>query len=298
LTNNLREEDWNLLLKRIELGKCTPFIGAGACFGVLPLGADIAKKWAAEHDYPLDDSHDLARVAQYFAVKTDPMAPKEAICELLRGLPPPAMAMLDEPHNVLAGLPLPVYITTNYDDFMAGALRKARKDPTQELCRWNKDLKNEFSVFEAENVFEPSSANPVVFHLHGLTRLPQSLVLTEDDYLDFLVNLSRDDNLIPPRIRRSLTDASLLFVGYRIADWDFRVLFRGLVTYLTKSISRSHVSVQIAPNGRAGSDAQQGRVQEYLDKYYGELKIKVYWGTCHDFTAELRKRWEDFNRAK
>jgi hypothetical protein len=296
VNKHLREEDWNLLLTRIKAGKCTPFLGAGACFGVLPLGADIARDWATKHGYPFDDSHDLARVAQYFAVNSDPMAPKEAICEMLKGIARPGTVVRDEPHHVLASLPLPVYITTNYDDFMLEALTRAQKDPKQELCRWNKDLRNEPSVFESENMFEPTTANPVVFHLHGQSKLPQSLVLTEDDYLDFLVNLSKEDDLIPRRIRRALTDASLLFLGYRIADWDFRVLFRALVTYLTKSISRSHVSVQIAPDGKGGA-IQQSKVQEYLDKYYGELKIKVYWGTCQEFTAELRRRWDEFDRA-
>jgi len=101
-----------------------------------------------------------------------------------------------------------------------------------------------------------------------------------------------------PRIRRALTDASLLFLGYRIADWDFRVLFRGLVSYLEKSISRSHISVQIAPAGKTAALPQQEKAQDYLDDYYGELKIRVYWGTCREFAGELAQRWERFERGK
>jgi hypothetical protein len=61
----LEEKDWNLLLGRIKDGKCNPFLGAGACAGVLPRGSDIAKKWAEEYEYPLEDCADLARVAQF-----------------------------------------------------------------------------------------------------------------------------------------------------------------------------------------------------------------------------------------
>ena len=75
MPNTLGERDWDLLLRRIKAGKCTPFLRAGACYGVLPLGSHIAQEWAEEHDYPLEDCGDLARVAQFLAVQYDPMFP-------------------------------------------------------------------------------------------------------------------------------------------------------------------------------------------------------------------------------
>ena len=44
--NGLNDDDWDMLLQRIKSGSCTPFLGAGACAGTLPLGADVARKWA------------------------------------------------------------------------------------------------------------------------------------------------------------------------------------------------------------------------------------------------------------
>ncbi|TEU14703.1 MAG: SIR2 family protein [Anaerolineales bacterium] len=304
MPNTLGERDWELLLRRIKAGKCTPFLGAGACFGVLPLGCDIAQKWAQEHEYPLEDCHDLARVAQYLAVTEDPMAPKEIITEWIKSVPPPNFTEPDEPHSVLAGLPLPVYITTNYDDFMVQALKSRNKDPKQELCRWNKYVKKLPSIFDSEPGFNPTTANPVVFHLHGHTKVPESLVLTEDDYLDFLVaiskdqvTISKDQRLLPARIEQAFAGASLLFLGYRIADWDFRVLFRILVSYMEISTKRAHVSVQLVPGEDKLSKPEKEKAQEYLDRYFGELKIRVYWGTCREFAKELRKRWEAFDRG-
>ncbi len=297
MPNALEERDWNLLLRRIKAGRCTPFLGAGACFGVLPLGSDIAQEWAQEHDYPLEDCRDLARVAQFLAVQSDPMSPKEEILErFFKNVDPPDFTQPDEPHGVLANLPLPIYMTTNYDDFMVQALKSRHKDPKREMCRWNKYIKDVFSVFD--HGFRPTAANPIVFHLHGHNKhekAAESLVLTEDDYLDFLVNISKDQDLLPARIQRAFTGTSLLFLGYGIADWDFRVLFRSLVGYLERSIGRTHVSVQIVPGENGISEAQRARAQEYLDHYFGELKIRVYWGTCREFTAELRKRWEAFS---
>ncbi len=43
--------------------------------------------------------------------------------------------------------------------------------------------------------------------------VPESLVLTEDDYLDFLaLAISRDPGLLPHPIQRALAGTSLLFV--------------------------------------------------------------------------------------
>jgi hypothetical protein len=297
MSNTLDENDWGLLLRRIKDGKCTPFLGAGACYGTLPLGSDVAQDWASDKGYPLEDSYDLARVAQFLAVTEDPMSPKEKIRERFKEIPPPNFSAPDEPHGVLADLPLPVYMTTNYDDFMMQALRSRNKNPKQELCRWNKYVKGEPSIFEAEPGFNPTPMIPIVFHLHGHNGVAESLVLTEDDYLDFLVNISKDQELLPARIQRALTGASLLFMGYRIADWDFRVLFRSLVGYLERSIGRAHISVQLVPVGRQAPEEQKAKAQEYLDRYFEELKIRVYWGTCREFAAELRKRWEAFSHA-
>ena len=130
------DDDWNRILRRIQRGKCTPFLGAGASAGVLPLGGAIAEQWADERSYPLWDRENLPRVAQFVAVvEEDPMAPKEDIQKFFDGKAPD-LSHEDEPHRVLAGLPLPIFLTTNYDDFMTQALRARGKQPEQEFCRW------------------------------------------------------------------------------------------------------------------------------------------------------------------
>ncbi|MGD8997271.1 MAG: SIR2 family protein, partial [Anaerolineae bacterium] len=271
MSTTLGERDWRLLLRRIAAGKCTPFLGAGACFGTLPLGSDIANEWSGAHQYPLEDSHDLVRVAQFLAVQYDPVFPKEELLKEFENVEAPDFTDPDEPHAVLADLPLPVYITTNYDDFMVRALESRDRHPRRELCRWNTLLKDRASVLESGNGLSPTVANPVVFHLHGHNEVPESLVLSEDDYLDFLVNLSKDQELLPPRIQGAMAGTSLLFLGYRIADWDFRVLFRSLISYLEKSTKRAHVSVHLVPGGDRISPAQREKAQEYLDSYFDEL---------------------------
>ena len=49
---------------------------------------------------------------------------------------------------MLARLPLPVYITTNYDEFMVQALSGQHKDPKRELCQWNELVRGSPSVLD------------------------------------------------------------------------------------------------------------------------------------------------------
>src|SRR5690242_9991585 len=100
---SLSEKDWNLLIRSIRLGKCTPFLGAGACAGVLPLGGDIAYRWATEYDYPFEDSRNLIKVAQFLAIENYPMFPKDEIVQMFADLKAsPDFDEKTEPHRVLA----------------------------------------------------------------------------------------------------------------------------------------------------------------------------------------------------
>jgi len=291
MPNTLKDRDWEILLGRISNKKCTPFLGSGACFGILPTGREFAHELAQKYKYPLDGGDDLARIAQFLAVEyEDGIFPKDQIVKRFEKVGPPNFDESDEPHSVLADLPLPIYITTNYDDFMIKALKHRNRKPRRELCRWNERFETQPSHLDAD--FIPSIAEPVVFHLHGCTEVEESMVVTEDDYLDFLVSISQDQDLLPLSIREAFASTSLLFMGYRLADWDFRVLFRSLVSYLNRSNARSHVSVQLLPTGAAVTDDESERARTFFDHYFRNRNIHVYWGTCREFAADLRARWE------
>jgi hypothetical protein len=283
----VEDDHWEILLERISEQKCTPFLGAGAASATLPLGSTIAAEWALEHDYPLEDTHDLARVAQFLAVKLDAMAPKEKLKRLLSAAGTPDFGSAGEPHAVLAELPLPLYMTTNFDGFMTAALRACGKEPRQELCRWNERLVRRASVFDAPDNYRPTTREPLVYHLHGQMDVVESLVLTEDDYFDFLVNIPQIG--IPPPIQEALSATSLLFLGYRLADWNFRVLFRGFVELTQPSDRRLSVTVQLPPT-RSPDLAE--RAMTYLSRYFDKKEIVVYWGSAQDFMTELQKRWK------
>lgn len=289
--NGLEDSDWEILLDRIRSGRCTPFLGAGACYGALPLGGDVAEELAKKFNYPLPNSGDLTAVTQYIAVNRDMAFAKSQVLEVLKkaGPPkyqqPPDFTAPDEPHGLLADLPLAVYMTTNYDPFLFLALKKKHKDARRELCRWNKLIEHEPSVFEDEPNYTPTPANPLVYHLHGHDDYPDSVVATEDDYLKFLAKMSGDPKLIPDKVQKVMRASSFLFIGYRVADWNFRILFEGL------RMRGSFLSIAVLLPPRPDEPASAA-VQKYLVKYYDEMDIRIFWGTAREFSAELRRRWQ------
>jgi hypothetical protein len=289
--------DWETLIGRIQDGKCTPFLGAGANYGLLPLGAEIADAWAHELKFPGGKTPGLEEISQFLAVQAaDAVAPKDKISRLLRErLARHSDAELeqilsapDNPLSLVADLPLPVYITTNYDDLIERALRTRGKDARQEVCRWNSKIRELPSAFDAPGGYRPTPDKPIVFHLHGSFDVADSLVLTEDDYLDFLVSTSRH-RILPPRIEEAMTGASLLFLGYRLADINFRMIFRGLVGALEGSLRRMNVSVQLPPPSQ---DKDSAAWQEYMKKYFEANHVRIFWGSAQMFSTELRERLE------
>jgi hypothetical protein len=298
----ITENDWNTLVTKIRSGLCTPFIGAGASHPTLPLGGDLSTRLLADEERatgstcPLPDRTDLARVTQFIAVtRNDTSVPKLQIANIIKAAAAPADQAAD-PHKTLAALGLPIYLTTNYDDFMVRALRQrlgADADIKRELARWTEDLRNETaSAFDVG--YTPTPTSPVVFHLHGHADQPLSIVATEDDYLDFLVSISKDlagtqpaptlRTILPLPIRRAIKTTTLLFVGYGLNDLNFRVILRGLVSSLQPSGRQIHIAVQFA----GGSGAA---LRDYLERYYEwSLQVNILWGTASDFCAELEER--------
>jgi len=287
----IQATDWEVLMKRIKDGRCTPFLGAGVYSERLSLRSAVAKKWAAEYHYPLDDSDDVARVARFLNVEYgDAEYASGKYVEELAKLPTPNFDDPNEPYNILAKLPLPIYITTNYDDMIERALLKNQRDVKPDLCKWVKSLEDPSPL--AEQGFQPNVANPSVFHLYGYMQTQQSMVMSEYDYFQFLINVSKDPELIPKRIQQAITGTSLLLLGYSLEDWDFRILFHFLAGYLKNSTSKTHVAVQLSPS--ASTDDLKQRAQAFFDKYFESKSpdIRVSWETTQGFVGMLRDSWQ------
>ena len=203
----------------------------------------------------------------------------------------------DEPHWVLAHLPLPIYITTDPSSMIEEALREAGKAPEVALCPWNDRMEQSPSIFERDPDYEPSVERPLVYHLFGQVDVRWSYVLTEDDYFGYMLGMGANRELIPERVRRALVDSGLLFVGFRLDGWDFRVLFRSVLSQGgTERLNRpdyKHVAAQVDPE--QSNTLEPDRARDYLKEYVQAADISVFWGSATNFLSELQSRWNERN---
>jgi hypothetical protein len=199
----------------------------------------------------------------------------------------------DDPHAVLAGLPLDVYITANPDNLMFDALKDAGKNPHREFCRWKDTLAE---GYDPKSTPVPDVNNPIVFHIFGYLENPSSLVLSQDDYFDFLTGMSKNYALIPEKVRSSLARRTLLFTGFQMIDWKFRILLRSIISHWEGSKNRPYnIAAQIDPDEENLLDPQ-GALR-YLEKYYNITKITTYRGRPEDFARDLKGEWDEYARG-
>lgn len=188
-----------------------------------------------------------------------------------------------DPLLVLANLPFRVWLTTSPYTFLEAALVRAGKKPHSTLIRWRQDLRDLIDPRQDE-LHEVDAQRPLVCHLFGLDQHSNSLVLTEDDYLDFLVdvNLDRDDNerdSIPAQVRKALS-GDLLMLGFSLNSWAFRSVHAGLIKSHDPKAPRRVLCVQLPP-----SEAEQSYLHDYLQR---DAHFEVVWATLQQYAEELR----------
>lgn len=316
---------WKALCQCVHEGRFLPILGPDLDEGLFGGRRELAIRLAKKYAYPNADHEctDLAKVAQFLSIEKDRAFAHKAVQtelvdllverrhadavtelpKLLDGVVERRGALESDPYRVLARLPAPVYITASPETLLFKTVKAAGKSPEALFCRWRSTRTN--TPQEPRPKQPPSPQTPVVHHVFGVFGAPESLVLTEDDFFDFLIATSTY-KLMPAVVRGSLTDSALIFLGFRLDDWTFRVLFR-LIMNLDGSAGMrkySHVGVQINPEEHSLADVERGR--RYLERYFGsdrgaglsEPPITLYWGSPADFLAELQRHLDETRKEE
>jgi hypothetical protein len=308
-------EKWPAIVRSIKRGQATPIIGANLAEGALGPSNALATHWAERFNFPLapQNREDLHDVAQFLAITQAHNFPREELIDELRRTLASRFAddlaegaeqsdIYDlfatvgeiqrernpyDPYKILAEQPFPVYVTTAYHSLLSEALRAAGKDPMIEFCRWAPELEKIPSIYDEEPRYLPSAERPLVFHLFGILAEPDSLVLTEDDHFDFLLRVARTPDLVPLAVREALSDTALLFLGYRIDGWDFRVLYRSLMQQEGRARRSKYANIagQVSPDEDYFLLPAQAR--RYFERYFDYNDISIFWGSVDDFAREL-----------
>lgn len=312
-----QEQVWSLLCSSVRQGKVVPILGPRLLEPVHGLDAALRLAESSGFPFAMHEWDDLPRVTQYLTVNRQRfntvVAYRDQIIDdiiaLHRGwlpaeeLPPqkkPALGALlrlvgehlrthssDYVYQLLATLPAPVYLTTSYDSLLEQELRASGKTPQKVLTRWRHRQKPEDE--RAQVIAEPSANAPLVYHAFGAfgPDTEGSLVLTEDNYFDYLI-ANATYKLLPDAVAAPLCASSILLLGFRLTDWHFRVLFR-LLMNLEGRVGRSdfcHVAVQLDPDAQTMADVERGK--KYLADYFHDAdKIQIYWGRPEEFLKAL-----------
>jgi len=246
-----------LVAKRMLEGEVVPFLGAGVNLcgrpdgthwkkgEFMPNAAELAAALAEGVGYPDPEDRDLMRISQYVDAVLGPKALYQYVRDPLNADYRPtalhrffaAMAGLLRERNT----PRQVILTTNYDDALEVAFVE-RGEP-YDLIWYAATGPDSGRFIHARNGAPVAIVRPneydeldpdertVIVKLHGAMvrddAAHDSYVITEDDYIRYL---TRSDiaSQLPAVLRQRITERHLLFLGYRMRDWNLRVVLERL----------------------------------------------------------------------
>lgn len=304
---------WKALINDITKGEFTPIIGWGLSEAVYGRAEELARQLALKNNFPMAPFQrgDLPLVLQFLSVNQSRSYIADALqiqmCEEIKArhqdLFNPRLSFEElskkaghfqlqdqqDPYRILAALRTKIFITATPDNLLIQALEKAGKKPFSCYAIWKDN-----SERQAPYKKEPTVEEPMVYHIFGQFDKRESLVLTEDDYFDYLIGASLNQKKMPYMVKHALANQLLIFLGFQITDWSFRVLFRLIKSLGGKAAGEdyAHAAVQIDPEGDLIADVASAR--KYLkDYYYHKNKISIFWGGSDEFLCQLQQRLPD-----
>lgn len=315
---NQNEGVWRGILQQLRLKSLIPVVGPELNRGLLLSGPDIAKHWSAQYEYrkfnyPYIDRNDLPRIAKFVETKNQFLHyPHNELLELYKKdllerenvsdqrdfsnmkleevISKVSLRYFNQdpglPHLMLAKLNLRTIVTTNFDSFLREAiLHKQQKKARVGICRW----RGEDSSTSDYQGLQGSDAEPLIFHVFGYEIDSTSMVLTDDDYLDFSRRVAMDQWRIPGLLRSDMTTSTLLFLGYDVRDLDFRLLLKSVVAPL-REIQNRVIVVQIDPAQYRQKKQELQQLQQIIERDAQWLRLSVHWSNLRSFIGELWDR--------
>jgi hypothetical protein len=280
------EDDWSTLIHAIHQKNCILMLGPDAALESVkkngkeelhPLTKILANQLSERIDPGILEkinTSDLAQVAQYYCMEKDRNALEVRVTEFYGE----RKNLSSELHKNLAALPFYFTITTTPDEMCASALKEEGKKPVIERFHFKDNNKRLVTM--------GTNKKPLVFHFYGTVDEPDSLVLTENNLLDFLVTLISKKRPLPDNIRSELKDEdkSFLFLGFGFRNWHLRILLYALQGNGKERCS--YALEQLLPNRIAEFE------QNVIFFKKSSLKIHIFVGNLIQFVKQLRAEYK------
>ena len=274
----MKEHDWRSLLHTIRKGDCILFLGPEMATASVeevqrPLIELLSEQLAEEIEGEgVVNQSDLAHVARKYSMKRSQLASKIAATTFYEQ----HAACISKPYEDLAALPFPLIVNTSHDACFVNALKKEGK--SCELSFYDYNGKRPGLAPEG------TAAKPLVYSMYGSIEEPNSMVLSENDLLDFLVSVIAKEPPLPANISGAFKEKSacFLFLGFSFKNWYLRILL-----HVLQSRSRSIESFALEQMSTY-EDIYEGAVLFFKDSF----KLYVYPMEEAAFTGELKRRYE------
>ncbi len=248
------------IVKAIRSGRCIPFLGAGVSSAFrdwrhgqvevpgCPSGFDLKtrlEKALRENPHPSPELDrvplsDLPSVAEFY-VHFDNGQRGELEAMIAEEL---GRVQFPRPiHWVLARVPsVRCVFTTNYDELVEVACQQSEPgrallgpyiyDQSETQQEPPEGIPIEIvtnAPYKAASASVAGSHPLVLYKMHGCVRRPGSLLITTYDYVRYIASW-RDERLGMPKVFRDLLyKNTILFLGYSLSDWNFRVIWEAMI---------------------------------------------------------------------
>lgn len=198
--------------------------------------------------------------------------------------------------RILSGLPFDLIVTTNYDRLLERACEERNRDykrVVQPIQGFDKDTWQPFNdaladYFAQQRQKELSERGVVIYKIHGTFdeqngEDKSSIIITEEDYIQFLAVIGKDMQGVPPVITSKMVRATLLFLGYSLEDWDFRTIFKGHIEGLTRREQNKSFAIQKDP-------------PRFWEEFWKAKNVVIYDVDVYEFAHELEERFENYRQ--
>jgi DNA-binding SARP family transcriptional activator len=276
------EENLEEVARALLAGRLVPLLGTEV--------GELAGRLAERFNFPADEGAELTRVAQYVALMKGSGPLYDELHELLaaRAVPtsihrffarlPPVLRERGAPHQLI--------VTTSFDLALEQAFLDAGEEfdvvsylaagrDRGKFCHFARD--GTMRVIDVPNTYATElelERRTVILKLHGSVdpgpeRAWESFVITEDDYIDYLVH-SDLATAIPVGLAARLRRSHFLFLGYGMREWNLRLVLNRLWASATVNYRSWAVAPTTQPMERAfwrGRDVDlvEASLEEYVD---------------------------------
>lgn len=263
----------------VREGACALFLGAGvhapppkgSTFEYPedarpPLASALSESLAAASRltdrYPKESPTDLRRVALFYEEHRGRWPLEDAIREAVHVGKEPSPVV-----RALAELGFPLVVTTNYDQLFENALVAAGRTPRPLIygVDFGAELGRHREIPRSvrERFRDPTPESPVVVKAHGDIGHPETIVVTDEDYLKVANQISGlAEVLLYSRIETS--GWTTLIVGYSMLDYDFRQIFSLYMEQYRSSYREPRYAVDYAPDALLSDIWTRQRQMKYI----------------------------------